>query len=131
MFSVMITIGILAVPMNNVKADIVGNFLVTNCANGGPLENVMIHALTGDPKMGSDTQATTNADGKAKMNTLRPGDIVHIFKFSALGYIPTTVSLYIPAWTTQEVEVCLDKMPRPQLPANPQGRTTQPARTSS
>ncbi|MBC8496244.1 MAG: carboxypeptidase regulatory-like domain-containing protein [Anaerolineales bacterium] len=127
--AVVITFGILAVHTNTAKADVNFTVLVTKCGIGDPIWRAHVHVTTAATNLGSASRAFTGPDGIANINPLREGDIEHLIKVSAPGYDTLFYAMYMAAWTTQNVELCLTRS-RLQLPSNPQQRTTQPPLTS-
>ncbi len=129
-FAVMIVVGLLSLHTTIAKADIDLRARIIDCRSGDPIAGASVQVTSAATDLGSAFQAVTNAEGVANINPLRVGNVVHDIQISAPGYKPKTLSEYMAAWTTKEVETCLDAS-RIQLELQFDFGSTKIARNSS
>lgn len=90
-----------------VRADIDLLVRVIDCITRKPIPGAMVSVATARKDLGSATQSGTGTDGIANIKPLRDGDVNHTIVAAAPGYQYANATVYMNAWTTQYVEICL------------------------
>lgn len=86
---------------------------VTDCMTGQPIQGATVNVLSAATARGSQYLATTDSNGKAVIEPVRVGDVDHTVEVSAAGYRTTTRSQYMRAWSTVEMDICLEPLATP------------------
>lgn len=81
---------------------------VTDCSNSQPIQGATVTVLSAATAEGSVYQAITNARGRATLEPVRVGDVTHTVQVSAPSYKPTAKTQYMQAWSTVNMELCLE-----------------------
>ena len=86
---------------------------VTDCVTGQPIQEATVNVLSAATARGSHYLATTDARGQAVIEPVRVGDVDHTVEVSAAGYRTVTKSQYMRAWSTVEMNICLEPVAAP------------------
>ncbi len=113
-----LTAGLLGVTTGTARADVNLFVTVKDCVTGLPIAGAQIKVPTANLNLKSASQAVANDKGVANVDPLRT-EGRHIIEVSAPGYRSLSLDVTFPAWTKQEVEICLQ-------PENP---STSPAKS--
>lgn len=99
--------GLLGITTGDAWADIDLFVHVIDCITRKPIPGATVSVTTARKDLGSANQSGTRTDGIANINPLRAGDINHTMIVAAPGYQYASTTVYMNAWTTQYVEICL------------------------
>ena len=86
---------------------------VTDCVTSQPIQGATVNVLSAATARGSHYLATTDARGQAVIEPVRIGDVDHTVEVSAAGYKSVTKSQYMRAWSTVEMNICLEPVAAP------------------
>jgi hypothetical protein len=104
--SIFLTIAFFTLLVLPAQADIDLTIKVVD-EQGIEITGAKVKALTADREFGSEFEAITDKNGIAQINPLRTGNIDHTLEVSKDGFLSSTVTKYMKAWSKKTVRVSL------------------------